>query len=57
MSDLALTTSKVLTDEEGYNTTQEINNLVNLLKSTCENNAPDILITGIRGGGKNCYVK
>lgn len=49
MSNLPWGNSKILTDEEFFNRTQEISNLTNLLQSTSENNAPDILVTGIRG--------
>ena len=56
MSNLPWGTSKVLTDEEFFNRTQEISNLTNLLKSTSENNAPDILVTGIRGVGKTVLL-
>ena len=48
MSNLPWGTGKVLTDEEFFNRTQEISNLTNLLNSTSENNASDILVTGIR---------
>lgn len=56
MSNLPWGTSKVLTDEEFFNRTQEISNLKNLLNSTRENNAPDILVTGIRGVGKTVLL-
>lgn len=56
MSNLPWGTSKILTDEEFFNRTQEINNLTNLLNSTSENNAPDILVTGIRGVGKTVLL-
>ena len=56
MSNLPWGTSKVLTDEEFFNRTQEISNLTNLLNSTSENNAPDILVTGIRGVGKTVLL-
>ena len=56
MSNLPWGTSKILTDEEFFNRTQEISNLTNLLKSTGENNAPDILVTGIRGVGKTVLL-
>lgn len=55
MSNLPWGTSKNLTDEEFFNRTQEISNLTNLLHSTREGNAPDILVTGIRGWVKQCY--
>lgn len=56
MPNLPWGTSKVLTDEEFFNRTQEISNLTNLLHSTSENNAPDILVTGIRGVGKTVLL-
>lgn len=56
MSNLPWGTSKILTDEEFFNRTQEISNLSNLLNSTSENNAPDILVTGIRGVGKTVLL-
>ena len=56
MSNLPWGNSKVLTDEEFFNRTQEISNLTKLLESTGENNAPDILVTGIRGVGKTVLL-
>ena len=56
MSQLPWPTSKYLTDDEFYNRTQEINNLINILKSTGENNAPKLLLTGIRGVGKTVLL-
>ena len=56
MSNLPWGTSKILTDEEFFNRTQEISNLTNLLNSTSENNAPNILVTGIRGVGKTVLL-
>lgn len=56
MSNLPWGNSKILTDEEFFNRTQEISNLTNLLQSTSENNAPDILVTGIRGVGKTVLL-
>ena len=56
MSKLPWANSKVLTDDEFYNRTQEINNLKNLLMSTSQNNAPNILLTGIRGVGKTVLL-
>ena len=56
MPNLPWGTSKILTDEEFFNRTQEISNLTNLLNSTSENNAPDILVTGIRGVGKTVLL-
>lgn len=56
MSKLPWGNSKILTDEEFFNRTQEISNLTKLLQSTGENNAPDILVTGIRGVGKTVLL-
>ncbi len=56
MSNLPWGTSRILTDEEFFNRIQEISNLTNLLNSTSENNAPDILVTGIRGVGKTVLL-
>ena len=41
---------------EFFNRKQEISNLTNLLNSTSENNAPDILVSGIRGVGKTVLL-
>lgn len=56
MSKLPWGNSKILTDEEFFNRTQEISNLTKLLQSTGESNAPDILVTGIRGVGKTVLL-
>ena len=56
MPGLPWTNSRILTDEEFFNRTQEISNLSKLLESTGENNAPDILVTGIRGVGKTVLL-
>lgn len=56
MSQLPWGNRKTLTDEEFFNREQEISNLTNLLQSTGENNAPDILLTGIRGVGKTVLL-
>ena len=56
MSNLPWGNSKILTDEEFFNRTQEISNLTKLLQSTGESNAPDILVTGIRGVGKTVLL-
>ena len=56
MSHLPWANRKTLTDEEFFNRTQEISNLTKLLQSTSENNAPDILLTGIRGVGKTVLL-
>ena len=56
MSNLPWGNSKILTDEEFFNRTREISNLTKLLESTSESNAPDILLTGIRGVGKTVLL-
>ena len=56
MPNLPWGNSKILSDEEFFNRTQEISNLTKLLQSTSENNAPDILLTGIRGVGKTVLL-
>ena len=56
MSNLPWANSKTLSDEEFFNRTQEISNLTKLLQSTGENNAPDILVTCIRGVGKTVLL-
>lgn len=56
MSKLPWGNSKILNEEEFFNREQEINNLTNLLESTGESNAPDILLTGVRGVGKTVLL-
>lgn len=56
MSNLPWGNSKILTDEEFFNRTHEISNLTKILQSTSENNASDILVTGIRGVGKTVLL-
>ena len=56
MLDLPYASSKILTDEELFNRAHEISNLTKLLESTGENNAPDILLTGIGGVGKTVLL-
>lgn len=56
VSNLPWATSKSLTDDEFFNRTLEISNLTNLLESTADSNAPDILVTGIRGVGKTVLL-
>lgn len=56
VSNLPWATSKILTDDEFFNRTLEISNLTNLLESTADSNAPDILVTGIRGVGKTVLL-
>ena len=56
MSKLPWGNSRILTDDEFFNRTQEISNLTKLLQSTGESNAPNILVTGIRGVGKTVLL-
>lgn len=46
-----------LTDDEFFNRSAELDNLFNLLESTSNGNAPDIMLTGIRGVGKTVFLK
>ena len=48
---------EVLNDDEFYNRVSELDNMKNLLSSTANGNAPDILLTGIRGVGKTVFLK
>ena len=48
---------ETLSDDEFYNRSLEIANLKSLLSSTESGNAPDILLTGIRGVGKTVFLK
>jgi Cdc6-like AAA superfamily ATPase len=57
MTDLPWGTNQNLTDEEFYNRTSELINIKNLLQSTSQGHAPDLLLTGIRGVGKTVFLK
>ena len=46
-----------LSDEEFYNRTAELDNLIQLLDSTKNGNAPDLLVTGVRGVGKTVFLR
>lgn len=50
-------TNQNLTDEEFYDRNWELNNVKTFLETTAEGNAPDILLTGIRGVGKTVFLK
>ena len=50
-------TRENLRDEEFYNRTRELNNLKSLLETTSSGNAPQILLTGLRGVGKTVFLK
>lgn len=43
--------------DEFYNRKRELNNLKNLLETTSTGNAPQILLTGVRGVGKTVFLK
>lgn len=46
-----------LKDDEFYNRNSELDNLKSLLESTKHENAPNLLLTGIRGVGKTVFLK
>lgn len=46
-----------LTDDEFFNRNYELDNIKRLLASTSQENAPDILLTGVRGVGKTEFLK
>ena len=50
-------TRENLREDEFYNRTAEIDNLKSLLQTTSNGNAPQILLTGIRGVGKTVFLK
>lgn len=45
-----------LSDDEFYGREKELNNMKNLLYSTEQSNAPEILLTGVRGVGKTVFL-
>ena len=57
MTDLPWGTNQNLTDEEFYNRESELINIKNLLQSTGQGHAPDLLLTGIRGVGNTVFLK
>lgn len=57
MSQLPLPDKQNLTDEEFFNRTIELTNLTNLLDSTKSGNAPNLLLTGVRGVGKTVFLR
>ena len=57
MGQLPLPDKQNLTDEEFFNRTTELATLTNLLNSTQSGNAPDLLLTGIRGVGKTVFLR
>ena len=50
-------TRENLNEDEFYNRTAEIDNLKSLLNTTANANAPQILLTGLRGVGKTVFLK
>ena len=50
-------TRENLREDEFYNRTTEIDNLKSLLQTTSNGNAPQILLTGLRGVGKTVFLK
>ncbi|RAP46153.1 MAG: hypothetical protein BZ135_04090 [Methanosphaera sp. rholeuAM6] len=56
MSNLAWINKEKLNDDEFYNRKEEIINLKTLLEMTSINNAPDILLTGVRSVGKTVLL-
>lgn len=57
MTNLPWGNNQNLTDEEFYNREYELNNILNLLETTSQGHAPDILLTGIRGVGKTVFLQ
>ena len=57
MTDLPWGNNQNLTDEEFYNRESELINIKNILHSTSQGYAPDLLLTGIRGVGKTVFLK
>lgn len=50
-------TRENLNEDEFYNRIAEIDNLKSLLNTTANGNAPQILLTGLRGVGKTVFLK
>ncbi len=50
-------TRENLSEEEFYNRVAELDNLKSLLNTTANGNAPQILLTGLRGVGKTVFLK
>lgn len=57
MTDLPWENNQNLTDEEFYNRKNELVNIKNILHSTSQGHAPDLLLTGTRGVGKTVFLK
>ncbi len=50
-------TRENLREDEFYNRVKELDNLKSLLETTANGNAPQILLTGLRGVGKTVFLK
>lgn len=57
MTDLPWGNTQNLTDDKFYKRESELINLKNILHSTSQGHAPDLLLTGIRGVGKTVFLK
>ena len=57
MKTLPWGTNQNLTDNEFYNRKWELNNIKTFLETTANDNAPKMLLTGIRGVGKTVFLK
>lgn len=57
MTSLPMPDKTILTDEEFFNRKEEINHLTRLLDSTQDGNAPNLLLTGVRGVGKTVLLR
>lgn len=55
MKKLPWGTRNKLSDEEFYNRNKELSTIKSILKTTEDANAPEMLLTGIRGVGKQCF--
>ncbi len=57
MNKLPIGNKQELNEDEFFNRTHEISTITHLLELTSQNNAPNILLTGIRGVGKTVFIK
>lgn len=57
MKTLPWGTNQNLSDDEFYNRKWELDNVKTFLETTANNNAPKMLLTGIRGVGKTVFLK
>lgn len=56
MKKLPWGTRNKLSDEEFYNRNKELSTIKSILKTTEDANAPEMLLTGIRGVGKTVFL-